>query len=56
MCLPSGENATDMTQDLCPSSGGRSSSPVSASQSRMVLSPDADAMHLPSGENATDVT
>src|SRR6267154_391610 len=56
MRLPSGENATELTQLSCPVRGARSGSPVSASHNRMVLSYDPDTMRLPSGENAADVT
>ena len=50
--LPSGKNATPLTQPEWPSSMRRAA-PVAESQSLTVLSPDADATSLPSGENAT---
>src|SRR5207248_148889 len=53
--LPSGENATDVTQRKWPSSVC-SGAPVTASQSLTVWSHEPDATSLPSGENATDVT
>ena len=53
--LPSGENATALTQSEWPSSVRRAA-PVAESQSLTVLSPDADATSLPSGENATAKT
>ena len=56
MHLPSGENATDVTQFSWLSRGGCSISPVSASHNQMVLSSDPDTMCLPSGENTTDQT
>src|SRR6267154_1593363 len=55
MCLPSGENATELTRLSCPVRGARSSSPVSASHNQIVVSSDTDTMHLPSGENATEL-
>src|SRR2546423_916701 len=53
--LPSGENATELTESEWPSSVC-SAAPVTASQSLIVSSNDADATTLPSGENATDLT
>jgi len=53
--LPSGENATDSTQPLWPSSL-RTSLPDLASQIWTVLSPEPDTIWLLSGENATDLT
>src|SRR5204863_416064 len=56
MCMPSGENATDVTKDVCPCRGDPTSCPVDTSQMHTVLSSDPDTMCMPSGENATDVT
>jgi hypothetical protein len=53
--LPLGENATEKTQSVCPSSFC-GAAPVAASQSRTVSSHDADANTLPSGEKATEQT
>ena len=49
------ENATELTQPLCPSSVAVHL-PVAASQSLTVLSRDADASVFESWENATDQT
>jgi hypothetical protein len=51
--LESWENATELTQLLCPLSVAVQA-PVAASQSLTVLSPDADASVLESWENATE--
>ena len=56
MCLPSGENATDKTERVCPWKGFPTCPPVCASQSQIVLSEEPETMCLPSGENATDQT
>ena len=56
MRLPSGLNATLVTQPVCPLRAGRSAAPVSASHTFTVLSPLPVAMRLPSGLNATLVT
>jgi hypothetical protein len=53
--LPSGENATEVTTLVCPSSV-RCNAPVSLDQSRTVLSFEPEATSLPSGENATELT
>lgn len=50
--LPSGENATNKTQPLCPSQVASGLS-VAKSHSLTVVSPEADANRWPSGENAT---
>jgi hypothetical protein len=50
-----GEKATEVTEALCPSSVC-CSLPVAVSQSRAVLSTDADASSLELGEKATDLT
>src|SRR5947207_7892908 len=52
---PSGEKATDETDDVWPCSVA-CSVPVSASQIRTVLSYEPDASRRPSGEKATDQT
>src|SRR5436190_2090660 len=52
-CRPSGENVTDPTKPVWPSSVF-CSTPVSASQIRMVRSLDEDSCR-PSGENVTDL-
>ena len=54
--LPSGENATDVTQSVCPSNGPLTTSCICVSRILTVLSHDPETMRLPSGENATDVT
>ena len=56
MCMPSGENATDVTLNVCPCRGDPTSCPVDTSQMHTVLSEDPETMCMPSGENATDVT
>ena len=56
MCLPSGENATELTEEVCPWKGlSICQQPICASQTRIV-SLEHDTMSLPSGENATDLT
>ena len=56
MFLPSGENATELTDQVCPWRGLPTWPPVCASQTRMVSSEEPDTMCLPSGENATELT
>ena len=51
--VPSGENATEVTIDVCPSRVAWSW-PMSGSHSRTVPSSLALAREVPSGENATD--
>ena len=53
--LQSGENATDMTQSVCPRNGSATGFPISASQIWILLSFEPESMCLPSGENATDM-
>src|ERR1700683_572788 len=53
--VPSGENATDLTQPSCPSSL-KISAPVAVSQIRTLLSSEPEAIRLPSEEIATDST
>ena len=52
---PSGENDTENTSPVCPSSVFISS-PDDASHTRTLLSHDPDTMRDPSGENDTDNT
>ena len=52
--VPSGENATERTSSVCPSSVVVFS--VAISHSTTVPSPDPEASIVPSGENATDKT
>src|SRR6266702_880752 len=56
MCWPSGENATDLTVDVCPVNGPASVSPVVALHTRIFPSKEPETMRWPSGENATDLT
>ena len=53
--LPSGEKATELTQDVCPKSVPVLD-PVATSHSLTVPSRDADATVLLSGEKATERT
>nr|VFK18689.1 MAG: hypothetical protein BECKLFY1418C_GA0070996_10471 [Candidatus Kentron sp. LFY] len=53
--LPSGLNATDQTESVCPSKT-RISAPLDTSQTRTVLSTPPEARRLPSGLNSTDQT
>ena len=53
--VPSGENATEVTQSECPSKV-RTRAPVAASHSFSVLSELPDSTRVPSGENATEMT
>ena len=55
MLFPSGENATEVTQLVCPVRGLPNCSPVSASHKHMVLSVEPDAILFPSAENVTEV-
>ena len=54
MRLPSGENATDKTENLWPSSTF-CTSPVDESHTRTELSDEPETMRLPLGENATAI-
>jgi len=54
-CLPSGEKATNVTQEEWPLSVW-CGAPVAASQSRTVRSQDPDTTWLQLGEKATDMT
>src|SRR6266571_7503673 len=56
MRWPSGENATDQTQSVCPVNGPAAVSPVVAFHTRIVRSEEPETMCWPSGENATDKT
>src|SRR6266702_3641278 len=55
MRWPSGENATDLTEDVCPVNGPATFSPV-VFHTRIVRSSEPETMRWPSGENATDLT
>ena len=54
--LPSGENATEKTEEVCSCRGLPTWAPVCASQTQIVSSKEPDTICLPSGENATDET
>src|SRR6266702_2215947 len=56
MRWPTGENATDLTEEVCPVNGPASFSPVVAFHTRIVRSSEPETMRWPSGENATDPT
>src|SRR6266702_3995689 len=56
MRLPSGENATEKTENPCPVNGPVSVSPVVAFHTQIVPSREPETMRWPFGENATDVT
>jgi hypothetical protein len=56
MCLPSGENATDVTESVCLVKGPAAVSPVTAFHTRIVPSFEPETMCRPSGENATEQT
>src|SRR5712691_10863188 len=56
MCWPSGENATDLTEPVCPVKGPATVSPAMAFHTRILRSSEPEAMCWPSGENATDLT
>src|SRR6266436_5916100 len=56
MWWPSGENATDLTECLCPVKGPATVSPVVAFHTRIVPSSEPETMWWPSGENATERT
>jgi hypothetical protein len=45
ICLPSGENAIEVTESVCPSSGFNTVSPLSASQTRIVQSSAQATIH-----------
>jgi hypothetical protein len=51
MCWPSGENATNMTQSVCPVKGPATVSPVMAFHTRIALSRKPEMMYWPSDEN-----
>ena len=53
---PSGENDTEVTPEVWPSSGPNTHSPDDASHTRTLLSLDPDTMRDPSGENDTENT
>ena len=52
--VPSGENDTERTQDVCPSRA--TAFPVATSHSRILSFPDLEASIVPSGENDTERT
>src|SRR6266852_1326779 len=54
--LPSGENATVLTESSCPRKGFPVATPRFVSHTLIVLSCEQDAIYLPSPENETDVT
>jgi hypothetical protein len=54
--FPLGENATQVTKNICPSIGAIMSWPVSTFQTRIILSKEPEKTPLPSGENATELT
>src|SRR6266702_3333190 len=56
MHRPSGDNATDSTEDVCTENGPDSVSPVVAFHTRIVWSFEPETMRWPSGEMATDLT
>jgi len=56
MHVPSGENATDLTESECPCRGSSMVAPDAASHNQMVLSREPEATCVPSGENETDET
>ena len=53
--MPSGENATALTESVCPARVA-TALPVAASHSRAVLSSEPVRTRVPSGENATAQT
>src|SRR6266571_4603335 len=56
MRWPSGENATDTTEDVCTVNGPASVSPVVAFHTRIVPSLEPETMRWPSGESAMERT
>ncbi len=56
MRWPSGENATDQTEDVCPVNRPASVSPVVAFQTRIIPPAEPETKRWPSGENDTDET
>lgn len=53
MRRPSGENATEFTNDEWPTSGLETAAPVSASEVHSVLFQEPEMMRRPLGENAS---
>jgi len=51
MRWPSGENPTDVTQEVCPVNGPASVSPVVAFHTPIVPSEEPETIRCPSGEN-----
>ena len=56
MHWPSGENATELTESICPVNGPATISPVMAFHTQTVLSPEPETIVWPSGEKFTEVT
>ena len=56
MYWPSGENATELTELVCPVKGPAAVSPVMAFHTQIVRSKEPETMCWLSGENATDRT
>jgi hypothetical protein len=54
--VPSGENAIDLTESVCPVKGPTAVSPVMAFHTRIVPSSEPETVCWPSGENAPDQT
>ena len=55
MRSPSGENATDVNEVVCPEKGPAAVSPVVAFHTRIVPSCEPETMRRPSDENSTDM-
>jgi len=56
MRWPSGESATDLTEDVCPVKGPASVSPVVAFHTRIFPSEELEMMRWPSGESEIELT
>src|SRR6266436_241872 len=56
MWWPSGKNATDLTESVCPVKGPAAVSPVMAFHTRIVPSSEPETMCWPSREIAMDAT
>ncbi len=56
MWWPSGENATELTERVCPVNGLNTVSLVVAFHTRIVPSKEPETMWWPSGENETELT
>ncbi|KAF8219605.1 hypothetical protein L208DRAFT_1207457, partial [Tricholoma matsutake] len=55
ICVPSFENATELTQSVWPFSSF-SSTPVNTSHTQTEQSYEPDTIHVPSFENVTELT